>query len=144
MRGDGVRYQGAVVREHRLLLIKYQPHSGDAFWLLPGGGREEETPEECVSRELHEETGLRVHVERVLLEEPAGDDALYYAWRTYLCSAAEGDAQPGSEPEAQHLGFISAVGWFDLANESSWDGELKEDSITYPQVMKIRALLGYT
>ena len=143
MRGDGIRYQGAVVRGQQLLLIKYQPHSGDGFWLFPGGSREKETPEECVARELHEETGLHVEVGRILLEEPGRDDGLYYLWRTYLCTAEDGDPQPGVEPEAEHQGFISEVGWFDLADVTSWNPELQGDSITSPQVLKLRAILGF-
>ena len=143
VRGDGVRYQGAVVRGQWLLLIQYQPRSGEPYWLLPGGGREDETPEECVARELQEETGLCVQVEQLLLEEPVAKDTLYRTRHTYLCSAAEGDARPGSEPGMEYLGFISAVRWFDLADEGSWGAELVRDPITYAQVAKIRAMLGY-
>ena len=45
-----IRYQGAIVRDDHLLLIKHREHtSGHAYWVIPGGGREEgETEEECV------------------------------------------------------------------------------------------------
>jgi 8-oxo-dGTP pyrophosphatase MutT (NUDIX family) len=144
MRGDGIRYQGAVVRKGHLLLIEYRPRQGDAFWMLPGGGREDETPEQCVARELFEETGLRVEVRRHLLDEPASGDTTYRIWRTFLCSAATGEARPGSEPGADHLGNISAVRWFDLSDESGWEPSLRHDPITYGQAVKIRALLAPT
>ena len=143
VRGDGIRYQGAVVRGGQLLLIRYRPSSGEPFWLFPGGGREDETPEECVARELHEETGLRVQVERLLLEVAADEEGIYRVWRTYLCSAEEGEARPGFEPGDEHMGSIIAVGWFDLSDQDSWNADLVSDSIAYPQLEKIRTLLGY-
>ncbi len=55
-----IRYQGAIIRDDHLLLIKHREHeSGREYWILPGGGREsDESEEDCVKRELQEETGL--------------------------------------------------------------------------------------
>jgi 8-oxo-dGTP diphosphatase len=45
------------------------PYAG--HWDLPGGGREgEETPEECLLRELEEEFGLRLGAERLIWKRP--------------------------------------------------------------------------
>ena len=67
------RYQGAIIRDHQILLIKQTEHaSGRSYWLLPGGGIEpDETEERCVQREVLEETGLHVLVQDLLLDEPA-------------------------------------------------------------------------
>ena len=72
MRRD-IRYQGAIVRDHHLLLIRHRDHgTGRSYWVLPGGGREgDETEEACVAREMSEEVGLAVTVERLLQAEPA-------------------------------------------------------------------------
>ncbi len=44
--------------------------SGHSFWVIPGGGLEAgESDEECVIREMREETGLEVQVEKLLIEE---------------------------------------------------------------------------
>ena len=66
------RYQGAIIRDHHILLIQQTEHaSGRSYWLLPGGGIEpDETEEDCVQREMWEETGLHVHVQCLLLDEP--------------------------------------------------------------------------
>ena len=66
-----VRYQGAVIRDDELLLIKHHEHStGHFYWVLPGGGIEPgESEEACVIRELFEETGLVVEVERFLFQK---------------------------------------------------------------------------
>ena len=44
------RYQGAVIREHHLLLLKQTDHARErSYWLLPGGRREpNETEQRCV------------------------------------------------------------------------------------------------
>jgi len=138
------RYQAAIVEETRLLLIRYAPRDGEPFWLLPGGGREQESAEQCVIREVREETNLDVRVERMLLDVAAEDSSVYERWRTYLCSRVAGEASPGVEPEPEfvHLGSIVEVRWFDLQDESEWAPALLRDRITYPQMVQIRELLG--
>jgi len=78
------RYQGAIVNEQQILLIRHkEPASGQSYWLLPGGGKEDgETEEGCVIREIREETHLEVKVERLLLFELWEDEA-----RTRGCQA---------------------------------------------------------
>lgn len=65
------RFQGAIVREHQLLLLKQaQLSTGRSYWVLPGGRAEPgETEAQCVQREMLEETGLRVEVGDLLLDE---------------------------------------------------------------------------
>jgi 8-oxo-dGTP diphosphatase len=67
-----IRYQGAVIRDHHVLLIQHRPYvTGHSYWLLPGGGLEgEETPEACVQREVREETHLHVQAVQHLLDDP--------------------------------------------------------------------------
>jgi ADP-ribose pyrophosphatase YjhB (NUDIX family) len=109
------RYQGAVIHDDQILLIKHHHHkSGREYWVLPGGGCEEdETEEECVKREIKEETNLEVVVERLLLDIPGQtDDKHYRFYKTYQCKPITIDAQPGSELEfATDTGFeISEMG----------------------------------
>lgn len=142
------RYQGAIIRDRRVLLIKHREHAtGRSYWLFPGGGIEPyETEEECVKREMKEETGLDVTVEGLLLEEPDTAPGTPYATlRTYLCESLSGDARPGYEPEpgASAVYGIVQVGWFDLASEASWDPAAVNDPITYPRLQSLRKKLGY-
>jgi hypothetical protein len=53
-----IRYQAAVVLDDHLLLLKVlDGRSGKLFWVFPGGGQEPgETEEECIEREMREET----------------------------------------------------------------------------------------
>jgi len=143
------RYQGAIVRDHGLLLIKHRHHvDGHDYWLLPGGGRENgESEEQTVRREMRKETNLDVRVERLLIAQPAFQEGrLVGHLKTYLCTPVGGEASPGYEPEldAAEAYAISEVRWFDLRDPSSWDPQLVSDAITYPQVQRVRALLGYT
>lgn len=73
------RYQGFILQDDHVLLIRHEQHAtGRGYWVIPGGGREEgETEEECVVREMLEETNLHVRVERLLFDEPGHPDGAY-------------------------------------------------------------------
>src|SRR5882672_10175202 len=102
-----VRCQGAIVRDHQLLLIQHREHaSGLANRLFPGGGQEgDESEEACVVREMREETGLEVQVERLVLDVPDYPGGAYQRLRTYLCRVVSGEAAPGYEPEVEASDF---------------------------------------
>jgi len=139
------RYQAAIIRDGHILLIKHREHeSGRAYWVLPGGRRERnETAEQCVQREIHEETGLDVSVNRLLLDESivAGFRRRY---RTYLCEVVSGEAEAGCEPEADATWYdIVEVRWFDLRRSYEWEDGLKNNPVTFPLLRRIRELLGY-
>lgn len=142
-----VRYQGAIIRDHHMLLIRHREHETErAYWVIPGGGRVEgETPEECVQREMKEETGLEVRVKELLLDQPSLPGDPYQRLRTYLCDPAPGEPRPGYEPEleASSRYSIAEVKWFDLRDESQWDADMIADPYTFPQVQAVRWKLGY-
>lgn len=141
------RYQGAIVRDHQILLIQHTNHAdGRSYWLLPGGGIEPgEGEEACVVRELWEETSLAVRVERLLLDEAAEPGGVYQRRKTYLCVVEAGEASPGYEPEPDAAAAygITAVAWFDLRSAASWPAELLTDQITHPLLQRLRVALGY-
>jgi ADP-ribose pyrophosphatase YjhB (NUDIX family) len=91
--------------EHKVLLVKmtYQKYYP---WGLPGGSLEySEIPEDGVVREVHEETGLEVEVEKLLFVKTLPPDkvGLYY-----LCKIKAGDFQPSDE--------VSEYGYFSMAD----------------------------
>jgi 8-oxo-dGTP diphosphatase len=67
---------GAIVyNDHGLLMVKrkFEPASGD--WSLPAGFMEhDESPTECCIREIKEETGLDISINRLFWNYKAGDD----------------------------------------------------------------------
>jgi 8-oxo-dGTP pyrophosphatase MutT (NUDIX family) len=142
------RYQGAIIRDHQILLLTHQERaSGRTYWVIPGGGMEPgESPEECVRREMQEETGLEVRVLRIIVEEQGVPDVIYTNFHTYLCEIISGEAAPGyePEPEAAALYAIQAVGWFDLPDPLSWGPAVHSDRFTYPLLLRIRQALGYS
>ena len=141
------RYQGAIIRNDHVLLIKHREHAtGHDYWVIPGGGREDgETEEECVIREVKEETHLDVTVKQLLLDEPGHPGDVYQRLKTYLCIPMAGEAYPGYEPEfeASEAYAITEVGWFDLRDEATWGEKVVTDPFTYPLLQRIRAALGY-
>ena len=141
-----IRYQAAILHNRRILLVQHREHAGGrSYWLLPGGGREaDETPEHCLVREVHEETGLTITVERLLLDDPAPAGDVYQRFHTYLCKPSTYTASPGAEPEpeAAALYAIAAVAWQPLDEEAGWDREVAADPLTAPLLRRIRAALG--
>ncbi len=91
--------------KNRIFLVKltYQRYHP---WGLPGGGLEYgETAEDAVIREVWEETGLTVKVEKLLLNKtfPPDKFAMYY-----LCRITDGVFQPSDE--------VSEYGYFSLTS----------------------------
>jgi 8-oxo-dGTP pyrophosphatase MutT (NUDIX family) len=118
------RCGGAIVRGQEVLLIRQQHwDTGRTYWWSPGGGREPgETDEACVAREVKEEVGLDVRVERPL--------ALPADWRwgnhaVYLCTPLAGEVRLGAEDGRALIGF----GWYPIDDERTWEPEFHEDHI---------------
>jgi 8-oxo-dGTP pyrophosphatase MutT (NUDIX family) len=142
-----IRYQGAILKDNRILLIRHQEHaSGRDYWVIPGGGRlDGESEEACVAREMKEETNLEVAVQRLLLDDRFESPYGFYHHKTYLCETVSGHASPGYEPEieaSQHYAIVE-IGWFDLSEEASWGEKVRQDPITYPLMCRLRTALGY-
>ena len=143
-----IRYQGAIIRDHHLLLIKeHERATGQFRWFFPSGGIEDgETPEKCVRREMKEETDLDVEVIGLLLDgSEVQKVGPYQRHLTYLCQPVGGEAKPGFEPVGKEEGHFTIVGlaWFDLRSEANWDPLMISDRITYLFLYLVRKKLGY-
>jgi 8-oxo-dGTP pyrophosphatase MutT (NUDIX family) len=106
--------------------------------MLPGGGREEDEDETtCVAREVLEECGVVVHVDR-LLSDVAADppDGTYARWRTYQCTIVSGEpkAGGGEGPNAE----LIATRWLPLY-DARWSDDIAADQFLHPQLRALRA-----
>ncbi len=142
-----IRYQGAIIRDHDILLIRHREHeNGRSYWILPGGGIEPgETEEDCVIREMKEETNLEVRIVSLILDELSHPNSFYRSFKTYLCEPDMGEPSPGFEPEPEAASWYSIVEvkWFNLHDETRWDPVLIADPYTYNQLQRVRKKLGY-
>ncbi len=119
-----IRCQGVIVQNDMFLMVRHANHrSGSVYWWLPGGGAEDkETPEECILREIREETNLEVKVIRVLFETFDPDRVYSYErFITYLCQPVRGELALGTESENTHIHAITGLGWYSLWDESTWE-----------------------
>ena len=120
----------AVIRRGRMFLIA-QRKEGDSFgsfWEFPGGKKNpEETFEECVVREIQEELGITVAVEKKFMEitREYKDKTIWLNF--YLCSHVSGDPQPLDCQKVQWADVAELSRFqFPPANEVVIDRLLKE------------------
>ena len=92
------RYQGLIIQDHKILLIRgYEILTGISFWVIPGGHRESgELEEDCLVREMKEETNLDVRVEKLLDEVSFALDGSDAVHKSYLVHADRMPAGPRS------------------------------------------------
>lgn len=98
-----------LIEAGRILLIKRGKEPFKGQWALPGGRLEEnESAEECLVREMEEETGLRVELARLVgvYADPKRDPRGMIS-AAYLVRRVGGTLNAGSD--------ASDFAWFELA-----------------------------
>ena len=102
--------RGAVIQEGRILLVQERL---DGCWTMPGGWADVgETPSAMVRREVQEESGYQVRVEKLVAvydanRLPGVRLEFFHAYKLiFLCTLTGGEARPSNE--------TSAVDFFDL------------------------------
>jgi len=130
-----IRYQAAIIHEGSILLIKQRLDSGYEWWNVPGGGREAgETEEQCILREVKEETNLDVKVERLLIDGPSHRHSPYRFFKTFLCSPIGCAARADDEESID-------VKWFALDDEAQLSLEFLNNETTFVMLKRIREAL---
>lgn len=127
---------------HGKLLLQCAFRNGPTVWILPGGGREDgEDESDCIAREVREETGLAVRVERLLSDNAAEPpDGTYTRWRTFLCSVLSGHATPGGGEGAS--AELVGLTWLPMQDHEGWPEEIRADRYLYPQLLAIRVAIA--
>lgn len=88
---------GAVVVKNNKILLVHRFKNGSEYWVLPGGGVEDdESIEEGLRREVKEETGLDLLKFEFLGESELGEQSHFF----YRCELSEGIPQMGG-PEKE-------------------------------------------
>ncbi|GAB3195955.1 8-oxo-dGTP diphosphatase [Pontibacter aydingkolensis] len=96
-----VRVCGICIKDDKLLLIKHDHTIGNkAFWAPPGGGLSYgETMKDCLKREMLEETGLHVEINRFLFVNEFMQQPLHAVEFFFEVSITDGELLTGSDPE---------------------------------------------
>lgn len=99
--------RGAVIREGKILLIQEQ---ADGRWAMPGGWADiGDFPSETVKREVREESGFEVRVEKVVAVIDANHVnplEFYHAYKIiFLCSITDG--KPTTSHETLAVDFFA-------------------------------------
>ena len=132
------RCQTVVFQNNQILLLRHANYQkGTFYWWLPGGGLEEgETFEQAAIRETREETGLVIHVERLLFElEDIERKYHYQKYLTFLATPIGGELGLGFEGHAGGTNRLKEVRWFPLWDESKWESGFYEPHI-HPLLVK--------
>ncbi len=94
-----IRATAVLIEEDKILLVE-QKVSERRSWSLPGGTLEiGETLEQCIIREVKEETGLEVQVEKLLYICDCIDQSRHVVHVTFLVRRIGGCMVLGYEPE---------------------------------------------
>lgn len=107
MKGPGLAVDGVVLDGDAVVLVKRrnQPYAG--MWALPGGFVEyDETVEDAAKREIAEETGLLVEIEKLagVYSDPKRDPRGHTVSVVFLCRMVGGVMKADSD--AAEAGFF--------------------------------------
>lgn len=96
-----VRVTAILIENEQLLLVEQKvTESLKRKWSLPGGTLEiNETLEECLIREMKEETGLDVKIDKLLYVCERIADSRHVVHISFAVQRVGGNLQLGSEPE---------------------------------------------
>lgn len=132
-----VRCQGVILKNDSILILEhYNSLRNEKFWLLPGGGIEfNESEEECIHRELKEETNLNVEINQVLFDDiKYGLD--YKRYVTFLCTPLEGSIEKIGK-ESNDYKKITKLSWISINDEDSWPTIQNKEQF-YPSLKEIK------
>ena len=111
-----MRAQVVLLQSDRILMARHE-RAGKPYWVLPGGAVEDtEAPEDAAIREVYEETGLEVTLERLLFVDgprQAGEVVIRHPRYTYLGRIVGGELRRVVDLDGgcEEKGHLSGADW---------------------------------
>lgn len=139
-----IKVTGVLVEAGRLLLVRQKVNS-ERGWSLPGGRVEQgETLQQAIIREMREETGLEVAIERLLyIADKPEDDLLHI---TFALSRSGGVLRfPTNEFEVNPISDVRFVEVHDLINygfTETWQDLVAGDFSDAPKYVGNKTNIG--
>ena len=133
-----VRCQAAILKDNRMLVLRqYNCKRQEEDWMLPGGGLEDgETEQQCIIRELKEETGLEIEIKEILFDEPGNGKDVYKRYVTFLCTPMKDSIQMIGNETVSYRKILELV-WSSVTDENQWNEYLLAEKF-YPSMQKIK------
>lgn len=118
---------GVIIEDGNVLLVKEGKNVAEGSWALPGGSLEEnERLEECVKREIKEETGIYTQVNNMIgtyvMEGDAVNEEMFVF--AFECVSEDTELRKREEDSVQEADFFKI-------------NELNELNLRFPQLEEI-------
>jgi len=136
--GRTVRCQAVVLKGDKILVLRQYNHKrSEEYWMLPGGGLEEkETEEECIRRELKEETNLDIEIKMRLFDDSGPGKDVYKRYVTFLCTPVVTSFERVGSENAGHREILELI-WTSIIDEKEWNEYILTDQF-YPPMKEIK------
>ncbi|SDY52693.1 NUDIX domain-containing protein [Proteiniborus ethanoligenes] len=133
-----VRCQGIILKDGCILILKqYNYRRKEEYWMLPGGGLENnETEEECIKREIEEETNLAVDIIEVLFDDNREGSDVYKRYVTFLCIPKKDSVEKIGTEMVSYRKILELV-WCPLDDEGKWNDNIKREQF-FPSMKRIK------
>jgi ADP-ribose pyrophosphatase YjhB (NUDIX family) len=120
-----VRCQAVILKENKILVLRqYNYNRNEEYWMLPGGGLEEE------------ETNLEVEIKEVLFDEAEDGRDVYLRYVTFLCVPKPGSIEMLGSETVSYRKILELV-WVPIKDEMQWNEYLLKNQF-YPSMKSIK------
>jgi len=119
------RVRAVIIKDNKVLTIK-RTKPNETYWVIPGGGVEDkETNEEALVREIKEELGIDIKIDKLILElSSKKPETLNQKEHFYLCHIIGGEIGTGKGPEykedSKYIGTHD-IEWLNIKDLPSFD-----------------------